>query len=104
MPPKKVVRRKNTSDSHGSSILDKHPYLKSILEILPGEEKRFICNICTQNQPFNKDGLKNAVTGHIYWLRMHLETKSHKDFTPSSEKLLLEEAIQSIQKKVEMNN
>jgi len=102
MPPKKVVRRKNTSDSHGSSILD--PYLKSILEILPGEEKRFICNICTQNQPINKDGLKNAVTGHIYWLRMHLETKSHKDFTPSSEKLLLEEAIQSIQKKVETNN
>ena len=99
MPPKKVINRKIITEVPHSSCLDKHPYLKNILEIHPEDEKRFICNLCTQNQATNKEGKKNLITGHIYWLRMHLETKSHKEYTPSTEKSLLEDAIQTIQKK-----
>lgn len=76
-----------------NSPLDKHPYLRKVFYTDKKDPKRLICTLCSENsqkiqieaQNKNQDS-QGKVTISINWLRMHLITKTHQDFTASEDK------------------
>jgi len=99
MPRKKVTKAiKEPRDSLSLqrsqiSVLERHPYLKTIIELDVLDPKRFKCLICSNNQPKDPNGNKKPMGGALTWLKKHLETSSHQDFTPIEDKKLLKEAL-----------
>jgi len=101
----KILENENTPSIIDvyTSPLDKHPYLKEILFIDPADAKRFICRICTENSPSTKKTGKEQIGGHIYWLRQHLETQSHHEFTKYRDRAKLNEAVEAIKRQRKPN-
>ena len=63
-------------------ILTKHPYIESIIKTEQKNPKRFICTLCSKNQPRKKGKEEFAVGGQFKWLKKHLKTATHRSFTP----------------------
>lgn len=99
----KIIRKKKEEETDleedekaASNYLTKHVYLKEIIEIDSKDPKRYICNLCSRNQPTKSGKPGEVIGGYLYWLKKHLETKMHQGFTPINEKAKLEEAISSL--------
>ena len=93
-----VTKRRSTKDQteeDEASFLSRNPYLKEILEI-DETGKKFLCKLCTQNQPKIQGKISNPVGGQIYWLKRHLETQKHQAYTHSNDRNKLADAILSL--------
>ena len=73
-------------------ILKRHLYLQKNIEKVSDSPPRFLCKVCTDNQPL-KDGQRKPVTGLLTWLKKHLETDTHLGFVSSGDEEQLTEAI-----------
>ena len=93
----KVQKTKSRSSlSNYDYMLSRHPYLEEIIETDPNNPQMFICKVCT-NQP-TKNKMKEQIKGKFSWLRKHLETKTHKNFTPQIDIQKLEESIEALRR------
>ena len=106
MPKKKVILRAksqqenpNQSQENTEDLIDRHSYLRKIIMIDPENPQKFICNLCTENQNPNKNGFKEEIGGKLTWVKKHLQTVMHSNFTPKQDKGILEEAIKSLGRK-----
>ena len=102
MPKLHASSKKNrNSDTPSNSasiakVLNKHDYIKKIINVDEKDPKRFICTVCSKNQKktAKKDGI--VIGGRFTWLKKHLTTPTHKEFTPQEEMKDLLEAINSL--------
>ena len=102
MPRNKSATKKKPTESATStrqappSVLDRHSYLKGIVEIDEKDHTKFNCLLCTSNQPIDKKGHQDVISGALSWLKKHLETQTHTGFTPIDDKVKLREAISTL--------
>ena len=96
--PRKVVQKNQKGPllSPYNSLVSKNPYLKEIINSDPEDPKRFVCLLCSENQQPNHQGTKESVKGAFTWLKKHLGTKSHANFTPLDQRSKLNEVIDSL--------
>jgi len=97
MPPKKVSKLKK---QQSTSLLDKIPYLKGIIEFSSIAENECLCLLCTKNQLPNRKGDNKRITFGRKGLKAHLASHSHRTFTKGAEGNIieLEKAIQALSK------
>ena len=104
---------------HQASI-EKHPYLEELFLEFPPDPTKYICLLCTENSSEEKElkslsGKKtpqelakikltlkekkddlSLVTLNKYWVRKHLETKTHQGFTKGEDRPRLKEALNAV--------
>ena len=94
---KRPKQKSLSSTASHEHYLNKHTYLKEIIETDSQDKKKFLCKLCTNHQP-TINGVKEPITGQITWLKKHLETNRHTIITPKKDLERLQEAILALSK------